>query len=72
MFGAVTCLWTLAKYLENSNQIWLPWVTIPLLYLVSGIAGCVLSANMAFDHDSTGSTAAVSGLLGAVLNPIMI
>lgn len=69
LFSAVGSLWTLAKYLEHSNHVLLPWLSIPLLYLVSGIAGCILSANMAFDHNCTGSTAAVSGLLGANPSP---
>ena len=64
LFGAVTSLWTLAKYLEASNRVIQPWFTIPLLYILPGIAGCLVSANVAFDHDSTGASAAVCGLLG--------
>lgn len=64
LFGAVVSLWTLAKYLEYSGHVWLPLVTIPLIYLLSGVAGCLVSANLAFEHDSTGSSAAVCGLLG--------
>lgn len=64
LFSAVTSLWTLAKYLEASNRMIRPGFTIPLLFLLSGIAGCLVSANVAFEHNSTGASAAVCGLLG--------
>ena len=64
LFAAVTSLWTLAKYLEQRRCVMAPGLTIPLLFLLSGVAGCLLSINLAYEHDAAGATAGVCGLLG--------
>lgn len=64
LFSAVTSLWTLGKFLEYSNSLFAPWLTVPLLFLIPGISGAVASTSLAFDYDSAGATAGVCGLLG--------
>ena len=65
LFGVITSLWTFGKYLER--VVLLPGLTVPLLYLVSGIAGAITSASLAYDLDSAGASAGVCGLLGKAL-----
>ena len=62
LFSATTCLWTLGKYLEG--VLVLPALSVPLIYLVSGISGCLASAVLAIQLDAMGASAAVCGLLG--------
>ncbi len=69
LFSAVTSLWTLAKYLEQRHCVFAPGLTLPLLFLLSGVAGCLLSVNLAFEHDAAGATAGVCGLLGESRRP---
>jgi len=71
LFCAVTSLWTLAKYLELRRCVVAPGLTLPLLFLLSGVAGCLLSVNLAFGHDAAGATAGVCGLLGGRCLPVL-
>lgn len=68
LFAAVSCLWTLGKYLEHSGTVRLPSLAVPVVYLASGIAGALASASLAFDLDSSGACAGVCGLLGMASN----
>ena len=65
LFGVITSLWTFGKYLER--VVLFPGLTVPLLYLVSGVAGAITSASLAYDLDSAGASAGVCGLLGTAL-----
>ena len=60
-----TCLWTFGRYLER--VLLLPLLAVPAVYLVSGIAGGLASANLAVDRVTVTSTAAICGLLGGSL-----
>ena len=57
-----TCLWTFGKYLERVMLV--PTLAIPAVYMVSGIAGGLASANLAVDRVTVTCTAAICGLVG--------
>ena len=57
-----TCLWTFGKYLERVLLV--PTLAVPAVYMVSGIAGGLASANLAVDRVTVTCTAAICGLVG--------
>ncbi len=57
-----TCLWTFGKYLERVLLV--PTLAVPAVYMVSGIAGGLASANLAVDRVTVTCTAAICGLIG--------
>lgn len=62
LFVVVTNLWTFGKYLERVTA-W-PAASVLALYVVCGLAGAGVSANLSVDSISAGAPAAVCGLLG--------
>lgn len=57
-----TCLWTFGKYLERVLLV--PTLAVPAVYMVSGVAGGLASANLAVDRVTVTCTAAICGLIG--------
>ena len=57
-----TCLWTFGRYLERVLLV--PLLAVPAVYMLSGIAGGLASANLAVDRVTVTSTAAICGLVG--------
>ena len=57
-----TCLWTFGRYLERVLLV--PILAVPAVYMVSGIAGGLASANLAVDRVTVTSSAAICGLVG--------
>ena len=64
LFCALVCLWVLVHHLERSSRLWRPQLTIPGIFLVSGITAAVTAVSLAYDQDSTGASAGVCALLG--------
>lgn len=64
LFCMSTCLWTFGKYLERVLLV--PTLAVPAVYMVSGIAGGLASANLAVDRVTVTCTAAICGLVGGV------
>ena len=62
LFCMSTCLWTFGKYLER--VLLLPTLAVPAVYMVSGVAGGLASANLAVDRVTVTCTAAICGLVG--------
>ena len=62
LFCMSTCLWTFGRYLERVLLV--PVLAVPAVYMVSGIAGGLASANLAVDRVTVTSTAAIAGLVG--------
>ena len=62
-----TCLWTFGRYLERVLLV--PTLAVPAVYMVSGIAGGLASANLAVDRVTVTSSAAVCGLIGLFAFP---
>lgn len=65
LFCMSTCLWTFGRYLERVLLV--PVLAVPAVYMVSGIAGGLASANLAVDRVTVTSSAAVCGLIGLLL-----
>ncbi|KAK9835214.1 hypothetical protein WJX81_006329 [Elliptochloris bilobata] len=63
LFVVVTNLWTFGKYLERVT-VW-PAASVLALYIICGLVGAGVSANLSVDAISAGAPAAVCGLLGA-------
>ena len=66
LFCMSTCLWTFGRYLERVLLV--PILAVPAVYMVSGIAGGLASANLAVDRVTVTSTAAICGLVGQSCN----
>lgn len=62
LFCMSTCLWTFGRYLERVLLV--PILAVPAVYMVSGVAGGLASANLAVDRVTVTGTAAISGLIG--------
>ena len=62
LFCMSTCLWTFGRYLERVLLV--PILAVPAVYMVSGIAGGLASANLAVDRVNVTSSAAICGLIG--------
>ena len=65
-----TCLWTFGRYLDRVLLV--PILAVPAVFMVSGIAGGLASANLAVDRVTVTSSAAMCGLIGlfAILRTI--
>ena len=55
-------LWVFARYLEAVMHA--PAISLTMIYLLPGIAGCLASANLAPFYLSVGPAASVAALLG--------
>eukprot|EP00884_Botryococcus_braunii_P008760 jgi/Botrbrau1/17886/Bobra.0498s0004.2 len=64
LFCVLSMLWTLGTMTERFLR--LPILTLPFIYVGSGVAGALWSANLSVNHSSCGATASICGLLGAV------
>eukprot|EP00873_Tetraselmis_striata_P007110 jgi/Tetstr1/427374/TSEL_017538.t1 len=61
VLGSLSAMWTFGRYLERE----ITSVTIASIFLISAIGGVLVSANMAPDAITVGSSGGVFGLLGA-------
>ena len=68
LFCLSTCLWTFGRYLERVLLV--PILAVPAVFMVSGIAGGLASANLAVNRVTVTSSAAICGLIGAAHHDI--
>lgn len=65
LFFITTSLWTFGKYLERVLAV--PILSVGFVYVVSGFAGAITSANLVIPYNAVGASAGICGLLGEFL-----